>query len=200
MDPMLTKTIFVTLALSIVLQIFMGMIRWYKEKEAFLTFMWGIRHQLIIISIGIGLFFFPLVPAEVSYFFMTGPDSSSNSNNLVKVAVFIGMVSTYWVATQPMPKNDWKRIMFVLVAIPFLLEGILYLVNDTLYALSIEYGAMGISVGLILLQILMLVRAPWDVYTARTHSLRDYYDNIRPYHPSLSRSKKIMDEYEANKK
>mmetsp|Transcript_1242 Transcript_1242/g.1317 ORF Transcript_1242/g.1317 Transcript_1242/m.1317 type:complete len:459 (+) Transcript_1242:795-2171(+) len=194
MDPMVTTSMFATLAVAIVLQISMGLIRWCKGEQEMSMIFLGISNQIIIACIGIGLLFFPLVP-EVSYFYITGPDSTFNFKCLVATAVFYGMICTFWFVTMPMTDNNWKRtlcILFLIAAIPFMLEGILYLVNDEFYAQSIEYGTMGIWLGLILLQILMLVRAPWDVYSARTHSLRDYYDNLSPHHQSLSRSKNII--------
>jgi len=185
---------FATFALSIVLQISMSMIRKWKEEKDF-----GGRIGIQIVIFIFGIWLMEIGLPLLNFSFMTGPDSTSNFKCLLAVAVFVGMVSTFRFATQPLLIIDWKsiiRIMFLITVIPFLIGGILYLVNDELFALSIEYGAMGISVGLILLQILMLVRAPWDVYSTHTHSLQDYYDNIRPHHLSLSRSHRIAEVYE----
>jgi len=204
MDPRLTTTVCATLALAIGVQIVMGLIRLSKGdtnkgEETCSKFLWGLRHQLGMLVMGLGLFFSQLVP-EVSSFFLTGVDATLHFHYFMVMAVLIGMVSWYWFAKQPMTSSNPVRILFLLVALPCLLEGLLYLVNDDVYAFSIQYGAMGIAVGLILLQIVMLVRAPWDVITFHTHSLNDYYDNLRPHHPTLSRSKKILEQYIEEKK
>jgi len=204
MDPKLNTTVFVTLACAVVVQIVMGLIRLSTGEantgeKTLSQFLWGLQNQIGMLVMGLVLFFSPLVP-QVSSFFLTRPDATVHFQYLVAMAVLLGMVSWYWFAKKPMTGFNPVRIFLLIVALPGLLEGLLYLTNDAMYALSIQYGAMGIGVGLLLLQIVMLVRAPWDVYSVRTHSLNDYYDNLRPHHPTLSRTKKILEKYIEEKK
>merc|ERR1711865_602180 len=203
-DPTLTTTMFATFAVAIAVEILMGVIRLSRGKankgeETFSKVLWGLKNQIGMFVIGIVLVFSQLVP-EVSSFFMTGPDATWHFNYLVAMAVFIGMVSWWRFAKQPMTQSNAVRILVLIVAIPFMLQGMLYLVNDAAYAFFIHHGAMGIAVGLILLQLVMLVRSPWDVYSGRTHLLNDYYNNLRPHHPTLSRAKTILQKHiEENK-
>lgn len=184
--PILTYAMLGTLALSIVIQISMGLIRTYKsKKERGGGFeLEHIRKQIIALAIGViyvlGLRILDSVTMD-----------SSNVKSLVAVAVVIGTAFTHWCATQPM--TDWTRVAVVAVTVPYLLKGTLYLINEEWPDLFFEYAPMAIPVALILLQILLLIRSPWQILTADTHLLSDYYQNLRPHHEFLSRSSKIMD-------
>jgi len=164
----------------------MGLIRIYKsKKERGGGFeLEHIRKQIIALAIGViyvlGLRILDSVTMD-----------SSNVKSLVAVAVVIGTAFTHWCATQPM--TDWTRVAVVAVTVPYLLKGTLYLINEEWPDLFFEYAPMAIPVALILLQILLLIRSPWQILTADTHLLSDYYQNLRPHHEFLSRSSKIMD-------
>jgi hypothetical protein len=192
MKPMVTHAVLGTLALSIVLQISMGLVRKYKSKEERGNEfeLVHIKKQITALAIGVmyvlGLYIF-------NYYITM---DSSNVKTLVAVAVMIGTVFTGWCLTQPM--TDWTRVAAVGVTVPYLVEGTLYLINEEWPALFFEYAPMAIPVALILSQILMLLRSPWQVTSAETHLLSDYFHNLRPYHEILSRSSKIMDN--ANRK
>lgn len=193
MKPMYTHAVLDALALSIVVQVSMGLIRKYKSKEErgseyknkeergseFL--LEHIKKQIIALAIGV-VYVLGLLHITMD---------SSNVKVLVAVAVFIGTFFTRWCLIQPM--TDWTRVAVVTVTVPSVLIGTLYLINEEWPALFFEYAPMAIPVALILSQILMLVRSPWQITSAETHLLADYFHNLRPHHEILSRSSKIMD-------
>jgi hypothetical protein len=192
MKPMFAHAVLGTLALSIALQISMGVIRKYKGKEergreykskeerGSEFELEHIKKQIIALAIGVVY----VLGLHITM-------DSSNVKALVAVAVFIGTIFTRWCFTQPM--TDWTRAAVVAVTVPYLLKGTLYLINEEWPALFFEYAPMAIPVALILSQILMLVRSPWQITSAETHLLADYFHNLRPHHEYLSRSSKIMD-------